>query len=206
MRKLGFIIIGLFALTFYSRSQQTITQPKLKALIDSLYQVDQKVQQDMITAIQKGVPFDSVKLLETVQKQTFARHILLLKDIYKQYGYPTPKMVGQESAYHFFTLIQHSDSDVNFQSQMLPLIKKQVKKKQASGKEYAFLYDRIHLNKGGEQLYGTQMDYDSNGNAFPKKLKDSANVNKRRRQLGMEPLEEYLAKVTEMHKQMNKRN
>lgn len=206
MHKLALTVIGLFTLTFQSRSQETISQPKLKALIDSLYQVDQQVQQDMITSIQKGVPFDSVKVLETVEKQTFARHIPLLKGIYKQYGYPTPKMVGQESSYHFFTLIQHSDADVNFQSQMLPLIKRQVDKKQASGKEYAFLYDRIHLNKGGEQLFGTQMDYDSNGNAFPKKLKDKANVNKRRQQLGMETLEEYLAKVTEMHKQMNKRN
>lgn len=204
MHKLTSIIF--FALTFQCHSQETIPNPGLKALIDSLYQVDQQVQQDMVTAIQKGLLFDSLKVLETVEKQTFARHIPLLKDIYKRYGYPTAKLVGQESSYHFFTLVQHSDADVNFQSKMLPLIKKQVDKKQASGKEYAFLYDRIHLNRGGEQLYGTQLDYDSNGNAFPKRLKDSANVNKRRQQLGMEAIEEYLAKVTEMHKQMNKRN
>ena len=35
------------------------------------------------------------------------------------------------------------------------------------------------------------------------KLADKETVNERRLSLGMEPLEEYLANATEMHKQMN---
>ena len=206
MQKKFLVIIVFLFFTCQIYSQDVLPQPKLKDFIDSLYQVDQQVQQDMVTAFQKGASFDSIKIFETVEKQIFARHIPILKGIFKEYGYPTQKIVGQESSSHFFTLIQHSDADVEFQSKMLPIIKKQVDKKQANGKEYAYLYDRIQLNKGREQLYGTQVDYDINGNAFAKNLKDKTNVDKRRTSLGMETLEDYLAKVTEMHKQMNKRN
>ncbi len=154
MFKIIFTTVGLFMLTFQSYSQDTLTKPKLKTFIDSLYQVDQQIQLDMVTAFQKGVSMDTIKVLETKEKQLFERHIPILKDIFKRYGYPTKKLVGQESSSHFFTLIQHSDTDVSFQSQMLPIIKKQVDRKQAIGKEYAYLYDRVQLNKGHEQLYG----------------------------------------------------
>jgi hypothetical protein len=52
----------------------------------------------------------------------------------------------------------------------------------------------------------SQVDYDKEGNAYAKKLRDKKNVNKRRNSLGMETLEDYLVKVNDMHKQMNKRN
>ncbi|MGI8584702.1 MAG: DUF6624 domain-containing protein, partial [Chitinophagaceae bacterium] len=150
--------------------------------------------------------FDSIKIYENIERQTFARHIPILKSIVNKNGYPTGDKVGVESASHFFVLVQHSDIDVKFQEKMLADIKKQVDNKQLIGKEYAYLYDRVQINSGRPQLYGTQVDYGSDGNAFAKNLKNKADVNNRRRQLNMETLEDYLTKVTEMHNKMNKRN
>ena len=199
-------VIASFLFVFPVLGQGKQAKQGLKVYIDSLFTVDQQVQQDMINAFQRSAPFDSIKVLEDIQKQTFARHIQLLKDVVKTHGYPASEKVGAETSSHFFTLIQHADADVNFQAEMLPLIKEQVDKKQANGSEYAFLYDRIQINKGGEQLYGTQVEYDAEGNAVPKKLKDQSDVNARRKSVGLAPLEEYLKKVTEMHKKMNQRN
>ena len=42
------------------------------------------------------------------------------------------------------------------------------------------------------------------GQAYPKDLEDSLNVNERRKSIGLEPLEEYLNEMTEMHFEMNK--
>jgi hypothetical protein len=39
---------------------------------------------------------------------------------------------------------------------------------------------------------------------LPKKLTDSANVNKRRESIGLEPIEAYLNIMSEMHFEMNK--
>ena len=46
----------------------------------------------------------------------------------------------------------------------------------------------------------------NNGQAYPRKLADSIKVNERRKSIGLEPIEEYLNKMTEMHFEMNKQN
>ena len=88
---------------------------------------------------------------------------------------------------------------------MLKLIKKQVDKKQAKANDFAFLTDRVLINSGKEQLYGTQLGYDKDNNAFSKNLQDKENVNKRRKELGMESLEAYLKRATELHKEQNQK-
>lgn len=203
MKKLMLTLIGAGFLFLECMAQNSAANLPLQKFIDSLYQVDQQVQTDMISAFQNGASFDSIKVLEAIEHATFKRHIPALKEIYKKWGYPTRQMVGGEASSHFFTMIQHSDADVDFQIKMLPLIKKMVNEKQVNGEEYAYLFDRVHINKSGWQRYGTQLDYDKEGNAVPKQLKDRAGVNKRRKALGMETLEEYLQKTTELHRLMN---
>ena len=141
--------------------------------------------------------------MQLKQKEVFDRHIPVIKHIINTYGYPTPKKVGAEASYHFFTLIQHSDSDPSFQASILPLLKKLASKEKIPKKEYAFLYDRVQRNTGKKQLYGTQLSFDSNGNLFdstnkiiiPKDLEDPINVDKRRKEMGLEPLEQYYETV-----------
>ncbi len=186
--------------------QGIISNPKLKLLIDSLLTVDQVVQDNIVEASQRNAPSDSMKMLFEIKQKIFARHIPILKAIFKTNGYPTFEKVGKESSNNFFILVQHSDVDVKFQEKMLPLIKIQVDKKQVKGGNYAFLYDRVQINNGRQQLYGTQLGYDNEGNAFSKNLKDKETVNARRSEFGMTPLEDYLSKATALHKRQNEKN
>ena len=182
------------------------TNLELKKTIDSLYEIDQNVQVKIKEAFDNKVKFDSIQKLQDIAKQTFDRHIPVIKDIYSRYGYPTIKLVGQEASTHYFTLIQHSDSDPKFQSSMLPTLKSLSKKGQVSKKDYAYLYDRVQRNTGGQQLYGTQLSFDNNGNLFdssnkiiyPKDLADPNNVDKRRKKVGLKPLEKYYEETLEM--------
>ena len=206
MRKVILTISIFLAVINFSYSQETIDKPKLKLIIDSLYNVDQMVQQDFVIAFQRGITRDSMNFYEKREFQTFERHIPIIKKILRENGYPSFKMVGKESSHNYFVLVQHSDVDVKFQKKMLPLIKKQVDKKEVSGSDYAYLYDRVQLNSGKEQLFGTQLGYDNDGNAISKNLKDKVNVNKRRAEYGMSTIEEYLANNTEIHKKMNQKN
>ncbi|MFT3947834.1 MAG: hypothetical protein QM763_13185 [Agriterribacter sp.] len=182
------------------------TNLRLKNTIDSLYQVDQSVQQKLQTLIQNKAPFDSIQKQQEIEKQIFDRHIPILRDIFLKYGYPTNKMVGNEASSHYFVLIQHSDSDPQFQNSMLPILKKYSRKGKISKKDYAYLFDRVQRNTGGLQLYGTQLSFDNNGNLFdstnkiifPKDLKDPLNVDKRRKKMGLEPIEKYYEQTLEM--------
>lgn len=206
MIKLLLTISLLWTNTLNVYCQETGNSPKLKSLIDSLYQVDQQVQQDFLNAFQRGVSADSIKFYEKREFKTFEGHIPLIRAIVSRYGYPNFEKVGKESSDHYFVMVQHSDYDVRFQKMMLPLIKRQVEKKEVIGSNFAYLYDRIQINSGKPQLYGTQLEYDVQGNALSKNLRDRQNVNKRRAEYGMDTLEAYLARNTEIHKMMNKKN
>jgi hypothetical protein len=181
------------------------TNLELRKTIDSLYEIDQSVQVKIKEAFDNKVKFDSIQKLQDIEMQTFTRHIPVIKDIFLNFGYPTIKMVGQVSSKNYFILIQHSDSDPKFQSSMLPTLKKLSKKGQVSITDYAYLYDRVQRNTGGLQLYGTQLSYDNKGNLFdssnkiiyPKDLADPANVDKRRKKVGLKPIEKYYEETLE---------
>lgn len=198
----------LFILVMILLAQATYAQQnlKLKETIDSLYSVDQQVQWDLKSLMERKASKDSILLQEQLKKQTFNRHISIIKDIYQQYGYPTIKLVGKESSTHFFALIQHADNEPSFQASMLPVLKKLSKKGAITKKDYAYLYDRVQRNTGGKQLYGTQLTYSKSGNLFdeenkiiyPPDLADPKNVDKRRKEMGLEPLEKYYEGVLEL--------
>jgi len=72
----------------------------------------------------------------------------------------------------------------------LPIIKKLYLDGETKGENYALLYDRnsLYINKG-VQYYGTQVNPMDN-TVYP--IKDEKNVDKRRTELGMIPLKDYL--------------
>lgn len=70
---------------------------------------------------------------------------------------------------------------------------------------YGLLVDRVALNTGHEQIYGTQVAYNlETAQAYRKKLANSATVNKRRKSIGLESIEDYLNNMSKMHFEMNK--
>ena len=84
---------------------------------------------------------------------------------------------------------------------------KEVKKENADPNNYAYLYDRVKVNAGEKQSFGTQVTYETEttGRAVPKiGLVDSANVDKLRKEYTLEPLKDYLNTMTTFHYEMNK--
>lgn len=195
------IVLILFSLSLcFGQTNQSLADK-----INKMYELDQSVQTDVIIANQSGATKEKMDELFKKVPETFKKHIPILKQIIAENGYPTYDLVGKESGDKFFTMIQHSDADLQFQKDCLKIIAKLVKKKQANSRSFAYLTDRVNINSGKPQIYGTQLDY-KDDKAVPKNLKDPKNVNKRRLEMGLEPLEDYLKKATEFHQQMNKKN
>ncbi len=185
-----------------NKDYQLVT--KISKLIDSLFYVDQNVQKELSEVLQKGQQ-EKINEYLNKQKNTFNRHIPILKNIYNEIGYPSIEKVGKDISGKFFTLVQHSDSDVKFQKEMLLEIKKELDSGNVQARDFAYLTDRVQLALDKPQVYGTQLDYNTQiGQAFPKNLLDSTNVNQRRNEIGLEPLEVYLNNSSMMHFQVNK--
>lgn len=135
----------------------------------------------------------------------FTTHQKRLEIILNEYGFPGYDRVGKKGASDFWLMTQHSDYDPDFQKRVLVAMKAEVEKGNASAQDFGYLTDRVRLNTGRKQLYGTQLQYNTHiCQAYPKPLSDSAQVNERRATIGLEPLEVYLNSMSELHFQMNK--
>ena len=127
------------------------------------------------------------------------------KEIFDQHGFVGFDLVGKKGSQNFWLIVQHSDHDPDFQKEVLEKMKAEVENGNADSSEYAYLTDRVNLNTGEAQIYGTQLDYNMEVcQAFSRNLADSLNVNKRRAEIGLEPLEDFLNLMTLVHFEMNK--
>ncbi|OCK52803.1 hypothetical protein BA768_10535 [Chryseobacterium sp. CBo1] len=200
---INWVILLLLMNTFIScKSNITDYQiNNLKNEVDKMYEIDQiaafipKGKYEKYTPQQWSAFKDSV-YIENTRKAM---------EIYSKYGYPGYKILDKESEQKFWAIIQHSDKFPNFQNKVLKSLKKEIQKNNASPEHYALLYDRVKVNNSEKQLFGTQLDYKSNGQAIPKNgLIDSTNIDKLRKAYQLGPLREYLNFMTERHFQMNK--
>jgi len=151
--------------------------------MDSTYHLLSKLQQDSINDEFK----DNTKEDE-----------IELKKIINKFGWPGLRMVGYDGETAAWIIAQNSYNDSTFQvfcyrkmmSAMLLNYDSQLS-------NLAFLQDRILLNRGEQQIYGTQFIlYDKavqGKNLAPSPIWDEKNVNKRRHAVQLQPLETYLA-------------
>jgi len=107
------------------------------------------------------------------------------------YGWLGESIIGEKGNKTLFLVIQHADIDT--QVHYLPLMRNAVKNGNASPKHLAYLEDRILIRQGEKQIYGTQyaIDFETNEyTVYP--ILDPENVDKRRAEIGLIPISEYL--------------
>lgn len=199
MKKIiGVLIIGLLLLG---------CKEKVEFNQDLANELKKMAEVDQIAAY---IPQGKYKKMTTEQWKSFkdsvfTTHQKRLKQIFNKHGFVGFDLAGKKGSDNFWLMVQHSDHNPNFQKEVLYKMKIEVDKKNASPSNYGLLVDRVNLNTGKKQVYGTQVTYNmTTGQAYPKPLKDSLKVNERRKSIGLEPIEKYLNSMTEMHFEMNK--
>ena len=192
MKMKGLLLACCVALlpVFRAVGQTPGVDQKLAGVIDSLYAADQGTVQIK--------PADSAA---AAYQRVIRTNFPAVKRILDMYGYPTHARVGQQSTQHYFLLVQHSDFDLAFQQRALKMMRREVRRHQASGQQYAYLVDRIAINQGQPQVYGTQVLM--SGNTKLKPCLAPAQLNKRRQAVGLEPIEAYLEKCNAVFYEMN---
>ena len=104
---------------------------------------------------------------------------------------PNWKRVRQGNS-ALFLVIQHADQKT--QEQYLPVMREAVAKGNAAASSLALLEDRVALGQGKKQIYGSQigMFAETNEN-YVLPLEDPDNVDKRRSEVGLGKLQEYVS-------------
>lgn len=163
------ITVGAPAQTAHRNASVQSTQFKgrafNKALADSLAAM---VQTDQVAA---NIPMGkykeySRKAWEQFKDSVFSTHQVILERVFSQYGYPGYDLVGASGKHDYWLMVQHCDKTPGFQERILTAMKEEVKRNNAHASNYAYLTDRVRINTGRKQLYGTQVMY--NWIAVPK--------------------------------------
>jgi hypothetical protein len=119
------------------------------------------------------------------------RNTARMKEILSKHGWPGQALVGADGSRAAWVLVQHADQDLPFQKRALELLGAAVKEGQASGRNLAFLTDRVRKHEGRPQVYGTQTEV-VDCRRVPYPIEDPDGVDRRRAAVGLGPLKEYL--------------
>lgn len=143
-----------------------------------------------------GVDQSSIQLTETVDGRKIFRQknrslVNNIIEVFEKYGYPTPKMVGQE-AYVPALIIAHADYGT--QLMYKDFLYKEAIKGNIPGGMAGVVIDKILVKQEKPQLYGTQGCLDSvTKKTIPCPIHDIEHIEERRRKVGfLTPWSEYL--------------
>lgn len=131
-----------------SRPRKAMKNPTLSRRILAMAKKDHAARQ---AAVARG-DLDTSKKLATID----VANLVEIKKIVTRYGWPKISQIGERAAGAFWLLVQHADSDVKFQRICLRLMKEAAKKSEAPLSRVAYLTDRVLMNEGKKQRYGTQ--------------------------------------------------
>ncbi len=163
----------------------------LVALLDSIHQEDQNGRRE-IDEIEKkyGWKSDEMKAHWKIINEKDSANLILIEKILDERGWLGPNVIGGAGNMTLFLVIQHAD--IETQVKYLPMMKEAAKIGNAQPSSLALLEDRVALRQGKRQIYGSQIHSDKDGVKFVAPLVDPENVDKRRAEVGLRPLADYI--------------
>jgi len=109
-------------------------------------------------------------------------------------GWPTATMVGAEAARRAFLIAQHADQQLDLQRRVLPLLAAAVAAGEAEPAALAMLRDRVLVNEGRPQVFGTQIAGVADGAPVPWPVEDPDRMDERRAGVGLAPFAVHTAR------------
>ncbi|AYA38930.1 hypothetical protein D3Y59_12810 [Hymenobacter oligotrophus] len=164
----------------------------LKQELEAIYATDQAIRLK-IDSVEKKLGMQAAQSqalldeMDAVDERNTAR----VTAIIDQYGWPGQSMVGRLGSTAAFLVIQHARPSV--QRKYLPIMREAAAKGELAKSSLALLEDRILVEQGKPQLYGSQLRSNAaTGKYELEPIEDEARVDERRAAVGLGPLREYV--------------
>jgi len=173
------------------RLEANLDKP-LVALLDSIHAEDQGMRR-RIDEVETKYGRESKQMQAHWQRihEKDSMNLIVVERILNERGWLGEDVLGRNGTSTLFLVIQHAD--LATQEKYLPMMRDAVKKGNARGSDLALLEDRILMRNGKRQLYGSQIGRDpDSGEYYLSPIEDPDNVDRRRAEMGMQPLADYL--------------
>lgn len=165
---------------------QRVATPSDPTLRDELNRMADKDQAARDLSARK-VATEGAAALGEVNKVD-AENLHRLQQIVKTHGIPTPSLVGDKGMRSFWILAQHASPDPLLQQRVLQALT--MDRRGLPLSEIALLTDRVQVNRGEPQTYGTQFHREG-GKFVPDTIREPASLAERREKMGLMPMSDY---------------
>jgi hypothetical protein len=116
-----------------------------------------------------------------------------LNEIFDTYGWPGPQEVG--GSWALLVLLDSAISSPKVMRRGLELLRAAERRNEVESVEVAMLEDEILTCEGRPQLYGTQLEWDANGELSPLPIAHPQDVDVRRHAVALSPLAEDIEAI-----------
>lgn len=193
-------LVTLFSsvLLIISSAAHAQMNQQLMDQLDSIVSVDQEYRSVYESGVYQNLDSVSRHQMDVALKAVDSLHYLKLQEWFDTYGFLDYDLVGEEGSYQFWLLVQHQDAYPDFQKAVLTQMKEAVDQGKASSTCLAFLTDRVCVNDGKLQIYGTQFMISSDSNLYvPRPVEDPQHLEARRASASLPPMNVYLKLVNQ---------
>ena len=167
-----------------------VLNPALRAELLAMAEEDQRVRAELAAA---GSLFDGYHArMAEVHRRNAAR----LSAILDRHGWPGPALVGEDGSAAAWLVLQHAIGDPPLMRRGLALLGA-LAPGDVEPAQLAMLEDRVRAFEGRPQQYGTQYDWDEEGQLAPLPIEDPGRVDELRRSVGLGSLEENSRHIRE---------
>jgi hypothetical protein len=174
-----------------------VTRSDLRRELLLMVEEDQRIRNEMIKNGAEHPGKDILARMDMIDR----KNTLRLQVIIKKYGWPGPALVGWDGSDAAFVIVQHSDHQT--QKDLRPLAQKAFRSGDLSGPNYALFLDRVLVEDGKSQIYGSRakpIDQWQAGEPVFYPIEDEANVDRRRSEVGLSPMVEYRKTLKGLYK------
>lgn len=201
-KSIPLVLLAIVVMAEPARSEQPIAQltpvpdwSKISKQLEDMRESDQ-VTRKKISSLLKQPPSKQLEdsmgemaMLRNKLARDDAANLAQLKEIVSHYGWPRKSAVGAKAAMGAFLVLQHADPQ--YQMETVQLVREAVAAGEAEKSALALLEDRILVHQNQPQMYGSQVS--STGAVVRlNPVKDVANLDKLRTEMGLEPICIYL--------------
>jgi hypothetical protein len=197
--------------------EEKVKEPELRQELLARYKKDQNARFAYVNfmAKHKIQGADPAKKLDPeVQKEldqlsktmhdTDKDDLVWMKQVVEKHGWPGASLIGKAGADAAWLLVQHADTDRDFQALCLKKMET-LPSGEVEPRHIAYLTDRILVGRGKKQRFGTQGKWEQ-GKLVASPIEDPEHVDERRKSVGLEPLAEYFKQMEKAYSQPQKPN
>lgn len=146
-------------------------------------------------ALMQGLPETRAEFMLYIeeQNQLYATQFKRLEEIIATHGWPGHSLVEVEGTDAALTIFSHASIDQ--QKALLPMLREAVAAGQMDASQLARREDSILVNDGKSQIYGTYFVSGSDGNPVLAPVQDPANLEERRKSVGLPSMEKQFQQL-----------